>query len=572
MVPAGRFLCSRMDRSVSVQFRFGPFQMRPDRRELFADGRTVTLHARTFDLLEFLIRHRDRVLSRDEILSAVWSGVVVSDNNLNVQMSALRRALSAHAETSNLVASLPGRGYRFVGEVQEEVAGGADAVAGAVEGEAAPRRSLARRFWARACVVAVAATAVVAVTVASERGLRPVTQPYPGVLLDRVQASGSAQARSLADPYQDAIRSRLGIFGDIRVLTPDKLKGAVRSVSYELAETISASASGTTLSYTLTDRESGDVVSADVTDVSNRTDRATLDNEAMDVVRQIRPALYRSERARHPGPPRTAFEDLVAAQVASSGQLTPDHVDLAISLAGRALRLDPGSVPIRIKLASLLGHRLGISPAEEGDEDGRRALAVLDPVIQSSPDNFVALALRAATLVALDQPKAAETCARLGLAIEPGDAFLTDVLAEASIERGDLDEASSIAATAAALDHPLEDAVLAQLSFAQRRYQAAEVADERELAAEPVVLHRGLMTLLLAATLVRLGRTDDARHEVLEARTSLPAAFDHLGALRASYYDFSPSAWRDMSDALSTAGMVGSGSTRSEIAFDDGRP
>ena len=95
---------------------FGRYRMDSRRRALLVDGKPLPLHSRAFDVLECLVAHRDRVLTRDEITALVWRGMAVGENNLTVQMSALRRALAQHGGES-LIVTFAGRGYRFVGDV-----------------------------------------------------------------------------------------------------------------------------------------------------------------------------------------------------------------------------------------------------------------------------------------------------------------------------------------------------------------------------------------------------------------------------------------------------------------------
>ena len=73
-----------------------------------SEGRLVPLGARAFDVLEALIEHRDRVVPKDELLDLAWPGVVVEENNLQVQISTLRKVLGPQS-----IATIPGRGYRF---------------------------------------------------------------------------------------------------------------------------------------------------------------------------------------------------------------------------------------------------------------------------------------------------------------------------------------------------------------------------------------------------------------------------------------------------------------------------
>ena len=93
---------------MSTDFRFGRFELCPATRELLVDGQPVPLGARAFDVLHALIERRDRLVAKAELLDVVWPGVVVEENNLQVQISTLRKVLGPQA-----IATVPGRGYRF---------------------------------------------------------------------------------------------------------------------------------------------------------------------------------------------------------------------------------------------------------------------------------------------------------------------------------------------------------------------------------------------------------------------------------------------------------------------------
>lgn len=96
-----------MDTTMPVQ-RFGRFEIRPAQRQLLIDGAPATLGSRAFDLLLTLAERRERVVSKAELLDLVWPRVIVEENNLQVQVSTLRRLLGPQA-----IATIPGRGYRF---------------------------------------------------------------------------------------------------------------------------------------------------------------------------------------------------------------------------------------------------------------------------------------------------------------------------------------------------------------------------------------------------------------------------------------------------------------------------
>lgn len=106
---------------MSDPMRFGRVEVRPRERELYVDGVAAGVGGRAFDLLLALIARRDRLVPKSELLDVVWPGLVVEENNLQVQVSTLRKLLGPQA-----IATVPGRGYKFTGAI-----GGAASVAAA---------------------------------------------------------------------------------------------------------------------------------------------------------------------------------------------------------------------------------------------------------------------------------------------------------------------------------------------------------------------------------------------------------------------------------------------------------
>ena len=92
------------------------------------------LGARAFDLLLTLVQHRDRMISKHELLELVWPGMIVEENNLQVHISTLRKLLGPEAITT-----IPGRGYRFTAALDGVMANAESApVSAAAEGVAIP--------------------------------------------------------------------------------------------------------------------------------------------------------------------------------------------------------------------------------------------------------------------------------------------------------------------------------------------------------------------------------------------------------------------------------------------------
>src|SRR6266404_753650 len=90
------------------RYRFGAFELQPDKRRLLKDGATISLRPRAFDLLATLVDRAGHLVTKDELLAEVWPRIVVEEAALHVQVSALRKVLGADAITT-----VSGRGYQF---------------------------------------------------------------------------------------------------------------------------------------------------------------------------------------------------------------------------------------------------------------------------------------------------------------------------------------------------------------------------------------------------------------------------------------------------------------------------
>ena len=102
-----------------VVFSFGPFLLDPAKRTLLRDGVPQSLTPKAFDLLLLLVEQRGRVLSKDELLKAVWPDTFVDEANLSQQIFMLRRTLGGDSNGQEYIATIPRRGYRFVADAIE---------------------------------------------------------------------------------------------------------------------------------------------------------------------------------------------------------------------------------------------------------------------------------------------------------------------------------------------------------------------------------------------------------------------------------------------------------------------
>ena len=126
----------RNDWGIDLIYLFDDYVLDLDRRELRRGFTSVAMEPQVFDLLQYLIRHRERVVSRDELIGAIWGGRIVSESALTTRISAVRSAVGDSGTEQRLIKTLPRKGVRFVGDVREEQEAPGEGLEGASEGGA----------------------------------------------------------------------------------------------------------------------------------------------------------------------------------------------------------------------------------------------------------------------------------------------------------------------------------------------------------------------------------------------------------------------------------------------------
>ena len=105
---------------MSVRFyTFDRFRVDIVKRLLLREGAPIPLTPKAFDILVLLLQRRGGVVEKDEILRAIWHDTVVEENNLARNISTLRKVLDDTPGENRFIVTIPGRGYQFVGDVEE---------------------------------------------------------------------------------------------------------------------------------------------------------------------------------------------------------------------------------------------------------------------------------------------------------------------------------------------------------------------------------------------------------------------------------------------------------------------
>jgi len=209
---------------------FGEFALDPGRRTLLRGGSPVALTPKAFDVLFFLVQNPHRLVTKEELLQAVWGDTFVEEGNLTQYISHLRKALGDNSEDNRLIVTIARKGYQFTGNVVAVAQTGDISEPAAVQPpapeslqtdtppvlelpakEAVPR---APKPWRRVAVVAAAAVVLVVVAYMSWQHYRTITPPTSGKLMLAVlpfeNLTGDPNKEYLADGLTEETISQRG--------------------------------------------------------------------------------------------------------------------------------------------------------------------------------------------------------------------------------------------------------------------------------------------------------------------------------------------------------------------------
>ena len=210
----------------SCLYRFGQFLLDPRKRTLSRGDSLVCLTPKAFDVLIFLVRNPNRLVTKEELLQSVWGDTFVEEGNLTQYISHLRKALSDNSESTRLIVTIARKGYQFTGDVAVvEIAdisnyatlqGAATSRASARPMELTTRDTATRAStqWPKAAVVGASIVILLAVGHMSWRHswaiARPQSQRMMLAVLPFENLTGDPDKEYLADGLTEETISQLG--------------------------------------------------------------------------------------------------------------------------------------------------------------------------------------------------------------------------------------------------------------------------------------------------------------------------------------------------------------------------
>ncbi|HTG32260.1 MAG TPA: winged helix-turn-helix domain-containing protein [Thermoanaerobaculia bacterium] len=201
---------------MSDRYRFGPFDLDATEHSLLTHGKPVALTRRAFDTLLYLVRHPGRLVTRDELIAAVWGETIVEEGNLHWTISAVRKAL-AQESAETWIETVRGLGYRFLGTVEAAEEDAEDAVPESLPPAAPVLAAPGRRPWRLWLAAGLGAVllATAGVWIADRPADRSANRPNTAPEAQRLYAEGLERlqrrdALNAADRLEGAVRANPG--------------------------------------------------------------------------------------------------------------------------------------------------------------------------------------------------------------------------------------------------------------------------------------------------------------------------------------------------------------------------
>jgi TolB-like protein len=319
-----------------LPYRFDHYVLDPAKRELRRDNMLVAVEPKAFDVIEYLIGHRDRVISKDELLAAVWKGRIVSESALTTCINAARTAIGDSGEAQRLIRTLPRKGLRFVGAVDQTDAPGLDA-------------STAER------VVPTDRAPLRAAGADDARPALAVPERPSIAVLPFVNMSDDKEQEYFADGVADDIITALSRFRSFLVIARNssftyknrvvdvKQVGRELGVRYILEGSVRKALNRVRITGQLVDAEAGTHLWADrfdggIEDIFDLQDQVTFS-----VVGAVAPTLLQAEIERARRKPTDSLDayDFYLRGLGLAGGLAREQNEEALRFFNRAIDVDP---------------------------------------------------------------------------------------------------------------------------------------------------------------------------------------------------------------------------------------
>jgi len=540
-------------------YRFGQFALDSRKRTLSCGDAPVSLTAKAYDVLLFLVRHPNRLVTKEELLQAVWGDTFVEEGNLTRYVSHLRKALGDASDDTGLIVTIARKGYQFTADVTVDEATGparqsavqvstarrssADTQPG-LEGPAVEVVPRPPTHWQKAAVVGASLVLLVILSAASWRHVGNMTPPRSQKIMLAVlpfqNLTGDPDKEYLADGLTEETISRLGR------LNPDQLGVIARTsvMGYKHKdERLDQIGRDLSVQYVLENsfRESGDHIrlTAQLIQVKDQTHLWSQDydyplKDVLNIEDDVAKALAHEIRVR--------LTSQQQAELDQSHQVNAEafdaylqgyyffqrHTDkdrgMAAEYYKRATQLDPSYALAWAGLSGVLEWQAsrGIIPAEKGNQLAREAV---ERALTLNPNLATAHAQMGRIKERVDFDWAeADASFQRAIAVEPENLESVRLAAASAALRGRFDEALRLDRRSVELDPLSGDSweSLAETEFFMAQLDEAATHAQKALELSPDV-YPG--RILVSEIYVMQGRPQNALTEIESAHYEPLRAF-----------------------------------------------
>lgn len=474
------------DEPLQGSVSFGPFRLDLELRQLSRDGHPIKLGSRALDILCTIAAAGGEIVTKDELMERVWTGLVVEESNLQVHVSALRKALDEKDGAVHLV-TVPGRGYRLMG--------------------VRPSQAVALDEPAKAENVPTSERPSIAVLPFQNMSDDPNQEYFADGMVEEIIA-GLGRIKWLLVIARNSTFTYKGKAVDVRQV------GRELGVRYVLEGSVRKSANRLRTTAKLVEADTRAQLWTERYDTALGDLFAVQDEIAMSVIGAIEPGLRKVEinRVRRKRPDSLDAYDLVLQAFQFVYNMMPERSAPAIPLIEKALALEPDYPLAHAVLAWCFHFRFSRGGLHE--EDRETAIRHARAAVSGGSDDATTLAISAFVIWfdAHDIPTAFDLFDRaLALSSSNVVALCTSAVALAWMGKsGEAIERAQRALRLSPFDslNYLSFQALAGANFHAGRFDEAEAAARRAVESNP---HFSVPYAYLSAALVRLGRLTEAK-------------------------------------------------------------
>ncbi|WP_312014477.1 tetratricopeptide repeat protein [Bradyrhizobium sp. AUGA SZCCT0283] len=520
--------------------RFSGFELDSERAELRApDGGTIRLRPKTLEILRLLAGNAGRVLSKQQLMEAVWPNVHVGEDSL---FQCIREICAALGDDKReVVRVISGRGYLFQAEVTEVPAPAAPEAASTVQPPAASdttptvetNNEPAKRFFdfsrrRNAAFAAVAGLAILGAAIAVwmlRPGLIFARGPATVAVMPIADASNDPLVAQMAANVSGRLTDGLAKIENIRVLIPES---TTTRADFVVKGELQKSEQAWTIRTRMTEAATGEVTWT----ASYQVNPADTDLQMQQsrLAAGVGHALALRINELLDADTRSAAKNKVVIEQATAhiNQTSPERFQAAQAMLEKALAEDPDNVEVQVALAALLmrGVQMVWLSAAERETAETKAEALLQQTLRAKPNHVPAHEAYCRFLSATNQFRSSLVACARALSFDPWNGIALYHVGLAQIRTGRFEDALATFKQADRFDTPQVSrwTWMIGAGWANMLMGRAEEAVPWLLKSIAITSASGRTHMLLAAAYQQLGKTEEAREAMEKARELRPGS------------------------------------------------